>query len=71
MDPRALSGALPNADMVNGRVLGEPWFKHDDHGRIDPYIEAVHKVAAHFTELLPINDTTPIIGGIALSRRKK
>ena len=71
VDLRALSGALPNADKVNGRVLGEPWFKHDDHGRIDPYIEAVHKVAAHFDELLPINDTTPIIGGIALSRRKK
>ena len=71
VEPRALSGTLPNADRVNGRVLGEPWFKHDDHRRIDPYIEAVHKVAAHFDELLPINDTTPIIGGIALSRRKK
>jgi hypothetical protein len=53
------------------RVLGEPWFKHCDPARIDPYIEAVHKVASHAHELLPVNDTDPIIGGIALSRRKK
>ena len=71
VDPRALSGELPNAEQVNLRVLGEPWFKHDDHARIDPYVEAVRKVAANFEELLPINDTTPIIGGVALSRRKK
>ena len=71
VDPRALSGELPKAEKVNGRVLGEPWFKHDDHARIDPYIEAVHKVAANFEELLPINDTTPILGGVALSKRKK
>ena len=32
---------------------------------------AVRKVAANFEELRPINDTTPIIGGIALSKRKK
>ena len=71
VDPRALSGELPNAEKVNMRILGEPWFKHDDHARIDPYIEAVRKVASNFGELLPINDTTPIIGGVALSRRKK
>lgn len=68
---RALSGGLPNAEKVNARVLGEPWFKHNDPKRIAPYIEAVHKVAANWKELLPINDTTPIIGGIALSKRKK
>ncbi len=71
VDPRAESGALPNADAVNGRVMGEPWFKHCDPARIDPYIEAVRKVAANAADLLPINDTAPIIGGIALSRRKK
>ena len=71
VDPRVLSGDLPNAEKVNMRVLGEPWFKHDDHARIDPYIEAVRKVASNFGELLPINDTTPIIGGVALSKRKK
>ena len=71
VEPRSLTGDLPNAEKVNMRVLGEPWFKHDDHARIDPYIEAVRKVAAHFEELLPINDTTPIIGGVALSKRKK
>ena len=70
VDPRAESGALPNADAVNGRILGEPWFKHCDPKRIDPYIEAVRKVAANAEDLLPINDTEPILGGIALSRRK-
>ncbi len=70
VDLRAESGSLPNADRVNGRVMGEPWFKHCDPARIDPYIEAVHKVAAHAEELLSVNDTTPIIGGIALSKRK-
>ena len=71
VDPRAESGALPHAEAINARVLGEPWFKHADPARIDPYIEAVHKVAAHVDELQPINDTSPILGGIALSRRRK
>ena len=71
VDIRAETGALPNAERVNMRVLGEPWFKHDDHAKIDPYIEAVRKVAANVGELQPINDTTPILGGIALSKRKK
>ena len=71
VSPRTLSGDLPNAEKVNMRILGEPWFKHDDHARIDPYIEAVRKVAANFEELLPINDTTPVLGGVALSKRKK
>ncbi len=68
---RALTGELPNAEKVNSRVLGEPWFKHNDPTRIAPYIEAVRKVAANWKALLPINDTTPVIGGIALSKRKK
>ena len=67
----ALTGELPNAEKVNGMILGEPWFKHNDPKRIDPYIEAVHKVAAHYADLLPVNDTTPVIGGVALSKRKK
>ena len=71
VDIRAETGALPNAERVNMRVLGEPWFKHDDHAKIDPYVEAVRKVAANVGELQPINDTTPILGGIALSKRKK
>jgi dTDP-4-amino-4,6-dideoxygalactose transaminase len=71
VDLRAETGALPNAERINMRVLGEPWFKHDDHAKIDPYIEAVRKVAANVGELQPINDTTPILGGIALSKRKK
>ena len=71
VDLRAETGVLPNAERVNMRVLGEPWFKHDDHAKIDPYIEAVRKVAANVGELQAINDTTPILGGIALSKRKK
>ena len=71
VDLRAESGALPHADAVNARILGEPWFKHCDPARIDPYIEAVRKVAAHAAELLPMNDTEPILGGIALSRRRR
>ena len=71
VDIRAETGALPNAERVNMRVLGEPWFKHDDHAKIDPYVEAVRKVAANVGELQAINDTTPILGGIALSKRKK
>ena len=71
VDLRAETGALPNAEKVNMRVLGEPWFKHDDHAKIDPYIEALRKVAANVGELQAINDTTPILGGIALSKRKK
>ena len=71
VDIRAETGALPNAERVNMGVLGEPWFKHDDHAKIDPYVEAVRKVAANVGELQAINDTTPILGGIALSKRKK
>lgn len=40
-----------NAEAVNSRVLGEPWFRHCYHSRIDPCIEAVHKVAVHLDEL--------------------
>ena len=71
VDPRAESGSLPVAERINGLVLGEPWFKHCDPSRIDPYIEAVRKVAAHAEELLPVNDTEPVLGGVALSRRRK
>lgn len=69
---RALSGDLPVAEKINGMLLGEPWFKHYDTAKIDMYIEAVRKVAANAAnDLQGINDTTPIIGGVALSKRKK
>ena len=71
VDPRAETGSLPNAEKINMQILGEPWFKHEDHAGIDPYIEAVRKVAANVKELEPINDTEPVLGGIALSKRKK
>ena len=72
VDPRVESGELPNAERVNARVLGEPWFKHCDPARIDPYVEAVRKVAKYAAEeLQEVNDTEPILGGVALSRRRK
>ena len=71
VDPRVEHGELPNAEKINMQILGEPWFKHNDPARIDPYIEAVHKVAANVAELQPINDTDPVLGGVALSKRKK
>lgn len=69
---RALSGELPVAEAINGKLLGEPWFKRCDTAKIDMYIEAVRKVAKYAaSDLQSINDTTPIIGGVALSKRKK
>ena len=50
-DTKDITGDLPHADLVNSRVLGEPWFKHYEPAKIDPYIEAVHKVAAQAEEL--------------------
>ena len=71
VDPRALTGELPVAEGVNALLLTEPWFKHNDHARIDPYIEAVRKVAANCGELLAVNDPPPLYGGTALTARRK
>jgi hypothetical protein len=49
--PRQLSGSLPVSEVINNRVLGDPWFKHFDKAHIDRYIEAVHKVAANIDAL--------------------
>jgi dTDP-4-amino-4,6-dideoxygalactose transaminase len=71
-DARALTGKLPVAESINSRVLGEPWFKKYEPAKIDMYIEAFRKVAKYAaSDLQGINDTTPIIGGVALSKRKK
>ena len=35
-----------------------------------PRPKLIRKVAANAEDLLPINDTEPILGGVALSRRK-
>jgi hypothetical protein len=57
---------------VNSRVLGEPWFKHFEPAKIDPYIEAVHKVAEQAGELKAIDQygADGYKGGVALSVRK-
>ena len=71
VNARKLTGELPAANAVNGRVFGEAVFKHDDHSIIDLFIEAVRKVAKHHTELLPINDTSECMGYIGLTVDKK
>lgn len=64
------TGALPVADGINARVLGEPWFKHFEPSKIDPYVEAVRKVVAHASELLAVNDAADFKGGTALTHRR-
>lgn len=67
---RDLTGELPVSMGINSKVLAEPWFKHFDTAIIDKYIEAVHKVADNYKELLPVNDTAVNMGGLALTHRK-
>jgi len=71
-DTKDITGDLPHADLVNSRVLGEPWFKHYEPAKIDPYIEAVHKVAAQAEELKAVDQygADGYKGGVALSVRK-
>lgn len=71
VDPRALTGELPVSDIINSRLLGEPWFKHYDTAQIDRYIEAVHKVAENHQELLAEEQTDSSVGNIALTHRRK
>ncbi len=47
-DVRQGRGSCPKAERVADRSFSVPWFKHDDHRLIDPYIDAFRKV---FTEL--------------------
>ncbi|MBQ6472517.1 MAG: DegT/DnrJ/EryC1/StrS family aminotransferase [Victivallales bacterium] len=68
--PDALTGGLPVAESINQRLLGDPWFKHLDTQVIDHYIDAVHKVVAHYPELLTHNQIASREGGVALSHRK-
>ncbi len=67
---RELTGELPVSAGINSKVLAEPWFKHFDTAIIDKYIEAVHKVADNYKELLPVNKTEKFMGGLALTHRK-
>jgi len=68
--PRDLTGTLSVAESINQRLLGDPWFKHLDKPMLDHYIEAVHKVAANYPDLLEHNQEASREGGVALSRRK-
>ncbi|MCQ2396922.1 MAG: hypothetical protein MJ106_04410, partial [Lentisphaeria bacterium] len=63
-------GTLPVAEGINAKLIGEPWFKHFDKPLIDKYIEAMHKVAENYHELLSINTDASKVGGVALSHRK-
>ena len=71
IDPKKLTGELPVASKINTLLLGEPWFKHFDRPIIDRYIEAVHKVADNYRDLLSEKSDEPAEGNIALTRRKK
>ena len=70
VDPRALSGDLPNAEAVQGRVINDFWFKHCDKAKIDRFAEAFHKVAENHRELLAINNTEKLSGNIAFTKRR-
>ena len=69
-DPAKLTGELPVTANIGGKVISDLWFKHCDKPLIDQFIEAFHKVAEHHKDLLPVNDTTPLIGAVAFTRRK-
>jgi len=51
-DLRQPMGSLPITEKLDGRIVGVPWFKHDDAERIEAYAAAFRKVALHATELL-------------------
>ncbi len=71
-NPGDVTGRLPVAEGIMPLLLGEPWFKHDDHRLINPYIEAVRKVAANFQELAGIDEgADAAVGGVALSHRRQ
>ncbi len=57
VSPKSLWGRLPVAESINDRLLGDPWFRHYDTAIIDRYIEAVHKVAANYKELLKLPES--------------
>ena len=46
-DVRQGPGSLPVTESLASRVLGVPWFKHDDRERIAAYAAAYRKVADH------------------------
>ncbi len=49
-DVRQRSGTLPTSERLHERVLGIPWFKHDDRARIERYAEAYRKVIRGFAK---------------------
>ena len=69
-DPEKLTGELPVASTINSRLLGEPPFKHFYPELLDRYIEAVHKVAENYKELLVEKKEDSQTGNVALTKRK-
>ena len=59
VSPAAITGRLPVAESLDGRVFGDPVFKHFDKPLIDKYVEAVPKVAAHIDALRGWKQTKP------------
>ena len=58
-DVRQGPGSLPISEGLAKRVLGVPWFKHDDLRTITRYAEAYRKAAEHAEEL---RQTSPQVG---------
>jgi dTDP-4-amino-4,6-dideoxygalactose transaminase len=73
VDPRALTGELPETERINGRIWGEPWFKHYRPEEIRPYAEAIRKVLENYEELLPGDQwqQDKVTGNWALTRRRE
>ncbi|MFA6930327.1 MAG: DegT/DnrJ/EryC1/StrS family aminotransferase, partial [Lentisphaeria bacterium] len=70
VDPRELTGELPETDRINGRIFGEPWFKHYRPQKISRYAEAIRKVLENYEELLPGDEQRGSDGNWALTHRK-
>lgn len=51
-DVRQAAGSLPVTESVNARVIAIPWFKHNETGIIDEYVQAFRKVIENYRPLL-------------------
>ncbi|HOC02229.1 MAG TPA: DegT/DnrJ/EryC1/StrS family aminotransferase [bacterium] len=69
-DVREKTGSLPNAEALQKRVFGVPWFRHYWPERIEEYANAFKKVIENYKELLQGDTGDPEeLGGWHLSKR--
>ena len=69
-DLRAITGALPESEIIQSRVFNIPWFKHFRPEIIDEYVEAFKKVIKNHKELLKDDKARQESGQWALTARK-